>query len=116
MDEKYTQEALHVTRGPGKSLAGLLWQRAKCMVGQHRAQVHQEFGAFSRRIICPYCRGDWAHLSHPDGEMWTEWGNDFTLLYKSIGFNVIPTPAQTQNAKRLEHLVQKYFPNTLKGD
>jgi hypothetical protein len=99
-----------------KSVAAYLFQRAHCLLGQHQTQVHQQFGAFSRRIICPYCRGDWLKLSHPDGEMWNSWGQDFELLYKSLGFRIIPTPRQKENVSRLDQMLEKYLNNGKKED
>jgi hypothetical protein len=78
----------------GENWVHKAFQRMKCLCGQHKTQLHQQFGAFSRRIICPYCRGDWINLSHPEGEMWTDWGQDFELLYKSMGFRIIPLPGE----------------------
>ena len=55
-----------------------LLKRLLCLVFGHRYVVAQEFNSYSRRVVCPACRGDWA--MNDDCRAFVPWGEEFAEL------------------------------------
>lgn len=69
--------------GPTLDRAALLCAKAICLVFGHRYQVAQEFSNYSRRVVCPDCRGDWA--MNDDVRAFVPWSEEFTAMYQMQG-------------------------------
>lgn len=60
-----------------------------CLMFGHRYIVAQEFSDYSRRVVCPDCRGDWG--MNDDVRAFVPWDLDLEKMYRSFG-HVVHNP------------------------
>ena len=54
-----------------------------CWIFGHEYQVAQEFEAWSRRVVCPCCHGDWG--MNDNVRAFIPWDEELADMYRSFG-------------------------------
>lgn len=75
-----------------KSRFDCLWAliaKIVCLIFGHRYVVAQEFEPWSRRVICPDCRGDWG--MNDQERAFIQWCPELEEMYRSFG-HVVHNP------------------------
>ena len=64
------------------------FRKLRCAIFGHKYRVHQHFTAYSRRVVCDCCGGDWA--MHDELRVITQWNGEFDAMYTLLGHTVKP--------------------------
>ena len=60
-----------------------IFQKLLCWIFGHQFQVAQEFESWSRRVVCPCCRGDWG--MNDNVRAMIPWDEELADMYRSFG-------------------------------
>lgn len=62
-------------------------KRFWCWLVGHRYYVHQRFSAWSRRVCCDHCGGDWG--MNDDVRAIIPWSDELEELYRMQGHRIL---------------------------